>query len=278
MVNFKQSISIYGGIFLISLSTLMVEITLTKIFSVTLWYHFSYMVVSLALFGIGFGGLLVYHFQDKFKHFVNENLYLLSAVQALSIIIVLNVALSYHLPVVLDIKNIFIFVFSYLFCSAPFVLGSMVLSVLFLNQPNKSGMIYGADLLGAAAGCISCLIAISYFSAPQVILISSVASIIAAMLFILPKVKIFSFFLLFVALILFIFSNSLFKVIQIKSFYSELSRITVYPRYLYGEKNNDKPFGWGLSDTYKTTRYFISCLYSFQKLKISSLFHGALIL
>lgn len=50
----------YWGIFLVGFSILILEITLTKIFSVTLWYHFSYLVISLAMFGVGFGGLLVY--------------------------------------------------------------------------------------------------------------------------------------------------------------------------------------------------------------------------
>ena len=42
---------------LASLSMLIFEITLTKIFSVTLWYHFAYLIVSLSLFGIGAGGI-----------------------------------------------------------------------------------------------------------------------------------------------------------------------------------------------------------------------------
>ncbi|WP_169818463.1 hypothetical protein [Legionella parisiensis] len=41
------------GVFLISFSILVLEITLTKIFSVTLWYHYSYFVISLAMFGMG---------------------------------------------------------------------------------------------------------------------------------------------------------------------------------------------------------------------------------
>ena len=53
----KKFQPLYLGIFLTSLSGLLFEISLTKIFSVTLWYHFAYLAVSLALFGIGGGGL-----------------------------------------------------------------------------------------------------------------------------------------------------------------------------------------------------------------------------
>ncbi len=259
-----RSKSIYSGIFLISLSILMVEITLTKIFSVTLWYHFSYFAVSVALFGVGFGGLLVYHLQERFKNLVRDNLYFLSMAQALSIILALKVALAYGLPNFLDTSNIITFILFYLSCTAPFILGSMILSVLFLNWPNRAGMIYGADLLGAAAGCIACVVAISYLTAPQVILIASLASTVAASLFSLPRVKIAPFLFLLITVSLLLLSDSLFKVNQPKNFYSEdktvlfqkwspLSRITVYPQYLYGEANDTSPFGWGLSDTFKMT-------------------------
>ena len=45
------------GIFLMSLSVLMFEITLTRIFSVMFYYHYVFVVISVALFGIGVGGV-----------------------------------------------------------------------------------------------------------------------------------------------------------------------------------------------------------------------------
>jgi len=44
---------IYFGILLLSAATLLFEITLTRVFSVAQWYHFAFMVVSLALLGFG---------------------------------------------------------------------------------------------------------------------------------------------------------------------------------------------------------------------------------
>ena len=43
-------------IFLLSAATLAFEITLTRIFSVAQFYHFAFMVVSLALLGFGASG------------------------------------------------------------------------------------------------------------------------------------------------------------------------------------------------------------------------------
>src|SRR5205085_11193665 len=50
----------YGGVFMVTLATLMYEIALTRIFSVTMWYHFAFGVISLALFGMTAGALIVH--------------------------------------------------------------------------------------------------------------------------------------------------------------------------------------------------------------------------
>ena len=50
----------YAGLFCVTLSTLMLEIALTRIFSVTMWYHFAFVAISVALFGLTFGALTVH--------------------------------------------------------------------------------------------------------------------------------------------------------------------------------------------------------------------------
>lgn len=57
---------VYGGLFLTTLSTLTYEILLTRIFSVTMWYHFAFVAVSLALFGMTAGALLVHLLPQRF--------------------------------------------------------------------------------------------------------------------------------------------------------------------------------------------------------------------
>ena len=49
----------YVGIFLISLSTLLLEFSLTRVLSVSLWYHFAFMVISVALLGFGVSGVVL---------------------------------------------------------------------------------------------------------------------------------------------------------------------------------------------------------------------------
>src|SRR5436853_6251489 len=55
ILNFKKSL--YAGIFLVAASTLLLEITLTKIFSVIHFHYSAFLIISTALFGYGFSGV-----------------------------------------------------------------------------------------------------------------------------------------------------------------------------------------------------------------------------
>ncbi len=82
----------YIGIFLVALSTLMYEILLTRIFSVTMGYHFAFMAVSLAMFGMTVGAIIVYIFPKKFPQeninaILSKNAFYFSILTLLSFII-----------------------------------------------------------------------------------------------------------------------------------------------------------------------------------------------
>ena len=55
-----RPIFFYTGVFLISSSTLMLEIIQTRILSVVVWYHLAFLVISLAMFGLTAGAVWVY--------------------------------------------------------------------------------------------------------------------------------------------------------------------------------------------------------------------------
>ncbi len=46
---------------LCTLATLLLELSLTRIFSVVLFYHFAFVAISVALFGLGVGGIAAYY-------------------------------------------------------------------------------------------------------------------------------------------------------------------------------------------------------------------------
>ena len=55
----------YAAVSLLAAATLMFEILLTRIFSVTLWYHFAFVAVSIAMFGLSVGALIVFLWPER---------------------------------------------------------------------------------------------------------------------------------------------------------------------------------------------------------------------
>ncbi|MBS1834209.1 MAG: hypothetical protein JST65_15945, partial [Acidobacteria bacterium] len=56
-LNWSQ---LYFGVGFTTLATLILELSLTRIFSVVFYYHFAFLAISIALFGLGAGGVLSY--------------------------------------------------------------------------------------------------------------------------------------------------------------------------------------------------------------------------
>ncbi len=50
---------VFPAIFVISAATLLLELTLTRIFDVVLWTNLASFIVSSAIFGLGLGGIAV---------------------------------------------------------------------------------------------------------------------------------------------------------------------------------------------------------------------------
>ena len=51
---------VYAGVFFIQLTTLMLEILLTRIISVIAWYHLAFFVISLVMLGMTAGAVMVF--------------------------------------------------------------------------------------------------------------------------------------------------------------------------------------------------------------------------
>src|SRR5512132_3715304 len=49
-----------AGVALVSATLLMTELALTRIFSVVMYYHFAFLAISIALFGVSASGVLAY--------------------------------------------------------------------------------------------------------------------------------------------------------------------------------------------------------------------------
>src|SRR5947209_13055786 len=55
------------GLGIVASATLMLEIVLTRVFSVIMWYHMSLVAVSMAMFGMTVGALVVHRRPEWFR-------------------------------------------------------------------------------------------------------------------------------------------------------------------------------------------------------------------
>lgn len=52
--------AVHAAVFLITLSGLIFEIGLTRVYSANIWYHYTFIAVSVALLGWGLGGVVLH--------------------------------------------------------------------------------------------------------------------------------------------------------------------------------------------------------------------------
>src|SRR5262245_40520458 len=72
------------GVFLITLSGLVLEVGLTRIYSASVWYHFAFVAISVALLGWGLGGFTVHLLKRKIQFTMNTAA-LITAVYSLTV-------------------------------------------------------------------------------------------------------------------------------------------------------------------------------------------------
>jgi predicted membrane-bound spermidine synthase len=265
----KKLISLYLGVFLTSLSAIVFEISLTKIFSVTLWYHFAYFAVSLALFGLGAGGLVIFfrraYFSQRFPGILKH----LAALQCVSIIICLIFVLAIPQNPFPNLTYILSLVGTYIICAIPFIFTGAILALSFHHCVENTPKIYFSDLLGAAAGCFIFLGAISIVSGPSVVLLAAFIALAASFFFCDPynrRAIVLRATLMVLAVIALSFlkvNTHLFSIKHTKTFeerndllfekWSPLARITVYPS-VWWRDDPDAPFGWGMSKKFKSDK------------------------
>jgi hypothetical protein len=145
----------YVGVFLIALATLMYEILLTRLFSVTMWHHFAFMAVSLAMFGMTVGAIAVYLAPGWFTE--RRALLHMGLAAQLFVLCVLAGFLaqlnSRFVPSV-SWSSAGSLTAIYSVASLPFVWSGACITLALTHFTTRIGALYASDLLGAALGCL----------------------------------------------------------------------------------------------------------------------------
>ncbi|MBI5325127.1 MAG: hypothetical protein HZB41_07645 [Ignavibacteriae bacterium] len=174
----------YSGLFLLTLSTLMYEILLTRFFSVIMWYHLAFMAISVAMFGMSVGAILVYIFPGYFK---TENskyhLSLSSFLFSITMVFSMFTMLVIPFPNGWTLTSIYALGLSYTIISIPFIFSGICVSIALTRYPGKIGSLYAADLSGSALGCILLIYILRFTDGPTSMLIISIIASAGALFF-----------------------------------------------------------------------------------------------
>jgi len=254
------SVYVYLGTFFIAFSTLALEVTLTRLFSVITFYHLAFFAVSIAMLGMTAGAITVYFKPGWFEeHNIGPNTakaclaYSASVAIALTVLCLLPIYFLYSLMFILAI---FIVTAA---CSLPFYFSGMVVSVVLTKYPLPIGKLYASDLIGASLGCLFVLGGLELFDAPGLILLSGAIGIIPVFCFgnrlLSLRTKHWSIAVL-VILITGVFinlvSNRGFRPINVKGVQETLSKFAVerwnsFSRIAVFEGVERVPHLWGAS-------------------------------
>jgi hypothetical protein len=149
---------LYAGLFLVTLGTLMLEVLDTRLLSVVTWYHLSFLAVSVAMLGMAGGAVLVFVGGDLFAPARAVRL-LPGAALALAVAIPISHLANLAMPMPgvrgfapSEIAGLGI---ATLVLAIPFVISGVVVTLALTRTAAPIGLLYGADLVGAAAGCFA---------------------------------------------------------------------------------------------------------------------------
>ncbi len=175
------------GVFLTSFSLLAFEITLTRLLSVLLLYHFVFAVVSLALLGLGAGGIFVHFFRPRIPTGHNRFGYLALIVSLISLSIPFSVILMTRIGYLDSLAGNILLDFVLLFI--PFFFTGVFLAEVFRMFPEISARIYGADLVGAAIGSLGVIILLDTLGGINTSFLLGAVASMAALLFALRVLR-----------------------------------------------------------------------------------------
>src|SRR5580700_6961588 len=92
------------GMALCSFAALLLELALTRVFSVVLFYHFAFLAISIALLGLGAGGVFAYLRKDYLGRFETRRL-LSRLCEANALVVVLVLLVALRIPVSLELAR-----------------------------------------------------------------------------------------------------------------------------------------------------------------------------
>lgn len=178
---------IFAGLFLVAMTTLMLELTLIRVFDVIWYSNMAYLIITLAMFSFGIAGVYVSLRPPKSPDRMGGYLALLAllfGVLSLLLLPALNyleadIELLYTKPA----EGAVYFLLVYLLLTLPFLFSGMIFALVFNAQSSKIQSLYFFDLVGAGIGCVILLPLLPRIGPGGLLFIACAFALLASALF-----------------------------------------------------------------------------------------------
>lgn len=186
----NKSFSFYTGVFLISAMVMALQVMQSRIFSVVAWYHLSFVVISIAMFGLTLGALKIYRGDEKYYR---ENFTLVARRHsiAFAFFIIIGLLAQLYIPIVSEkvTRTLMNLPVVAVLISAAYYHAGVVITTCLTRSPYPIGKVYGIDLLGAGLGCLFVLGVMEMIDTPTGVIFLSSLAFLAALCFAAPSVE-----------------------------------------------------------------------------------------
>ena len=172
------------SLFLVSAASLLFEIDLSRLFSVAQFYHFAFMVVSLALLGFGASGTALALFPSLIHKPISGVLGWFSLGCGISILgayLLTNGLLVDSFSIAWDPRQALLLGLHYLVLTLPFFFSGLAVGALIAESPQSVGGTYAANLTGSALGCLAALAVPGVLGGEGIVTLSSGLAFLAAL-------------------------------------------------------------------------------------------------
>lgn len=167
----------------------MFEINLTRLYSVAQFYHFAFMIISLAMLGFGASGAWLALFPRLGRRHPRRTLAWLACgygITSLGAYLALNWLPFDSFSIAWDRRQAVILVVQYIVLSFPFLCSGAALGLLFSVDPQRVGRLYAVNLAGSALGCVLALLVPVWVRGEGIVWLSVIVGGGAALGFIWP--------------------------------------------------------------------------------------------
>jgi hypothetical protein len=172
---------VLAGTALASFGSLLLELALTRLFSVVLYYHFAFLAISLAMLGLGVGGVFSYLRRDWMVQWDLRKLAsVICALNAGAILFSLWIALHTPVLLVFELSNMLRLSAIYISAGIPFILTGILFSLVFARETKHVAILYSADLTGGAFACLAVVPLLNKLGGPNVVICAALAMALAA--------------------------------------------------------------------------------------------------